>query len=465
MADTVSLENALSDAASFVREKDNFAIVSHYDADGLCAAAILAKALERENKHYEIKIVKQLYAETMEEIKGMGNNYIFSDFGSSQIGIIKQNFSDFLILDHHQPATQEYEPLHINPFFFSVNGGNEISGAGMCYLFAEKLNPLNRDLSALAVVGAVGDMQDFSGRLLGMNRRILDDAVSSGLLDVSEDLRLYGRISRPLVQFLEFSGSPSLPGLTADEKACTKFISGLGIPLKGPDNSWRAYSGLSAEEKRIFTTSLILHLREKNVPERRVRSFIGEVYTLLQEDEKSPLRDAKEFATLCNSCGRHGRGEVALSVCMGDRSKAYSDALSLLTEHRKQLRQGISYIKEKGIEEKENFYFFDAGSEVKESIVGIIAGMLYGSGLLSETKPVFAMATNEDGSLKVSARATKALVERGLNLGALLKGICAEMSDSSEGGGHSIAAGCRIKPEERGKFLSILGDRIKEQLA
>ena len=368
-----AFETALDEAVSFVKGKDNFAIISHYDADGLCAAAILAKALERENKKYKIKIVKQLYKETIEEIKGIGEEYIFSDFGSGQIDIIKESFPHFLILDHHQPTTKQ-EPLHINPFFFGVNGGNEISGAGMCYLFAKQLNKKNIDLSALAIVGAVGDMQDFSGALLGINREIMQDAVDAGLLSVDKDIRIYGRISRPLVHFLTFSSSPMLPGLTANEDACKEFLAELNISLKDEYEHWRAYSDLTKEEKKLLSSSLIIHLHENKVPEWKIKELIGEVYTLLKERVKSPLKDAKEFATLCNSCGRHGKGEVALEVCMGDRDEYYSEAINLLSEHRRQLRKGIVYIKDKGVEEFETFYFFDAGSEVKESLVGIIAG-------------------------------------------------------------------------------------------
>lgn len=457
---TKEFNDALSSAALFAMENDNFAIISHYDADGLCAASIVAKALEREGKSFKIRIVKQLYRETMEEIKSMGKNFIFSDFGSGQIEIVKENFQNFLILDHHQ-SPLPFEPLHINPFFFSVDGGNEISGAGMCYLFAKALNPKNSDLSALAIIGAVGDMQDFSGSLIGINREIMADAEAEKILTVSKDLRLYGRISRPLVQFIEFSSSPVIPGLTANEKACIKFIAELGIELKEREH-WKSYNDLSKEEKRLFSSSLILHMHEQKVPEWKIRELIGEVYTLNKEPFNSPLRDAKEFATLLNSCGRHQQPEVALAVCMGDREENYSKAVSLMAEHRKQLREGIEFIHKEGIEEFKNFYFFDAKDVIKESIVGIIAGMLYGSNLLSENKPIIAMALNEDGSAKVSGRGTKYLVNNGLNLGKTFKEICAELSDASDGGGHKIAAGCKIKPEHKERFLKLLDSKLAQ---
>jgi RecJ-like exonuclease len=156
--------------------------------------------------------------------------------------------------------------------------------------------------------------------------------------------------------------------------------------------------------------------------------------------------------------------EVALRVCMGDRGESYNSALSLLAEHRRQLREAIEFLHSAGIEERETFYFFDSGDKIKDSIVGIVAGMLYGSGILAENKPIFAFARSEDGLIKVSGRGTQDLVYRGLNLGKLLKEICAELGDSSNGGGHKIAAGCRISPEHREKFLSLLSQKLKVQL-
>ncbi len=185
---------------------------------------------------------------------------------------------------------------------------------------------------------------------------------------------------------------------------------------------------------------------------------------MLKEFPKSPLRDAKEFATMLNATGRHGESEIGRAVCLGDRSKQYKKALSLLLEHRRQLRNGIELMQSEGVKETGSFYYFDAGDRIQDSIVGIVAGMLYGSGFISPNKPIIALARHEDNSIKVSARGTQDLVRAGLNLGLALKETCAELGEKSEGGGHFIAAGCRIDESELEKFLSLLGKEIKTQL-
>ena len=67
--------------------------------------------------------------------------------------------------------------------------------------------------------------------------------------------------------------------------------------------------------------------------------------------------------------------ELHVYGSMGDREKGYEDARKLLAEHRQNLVNGLIYVKEKGVVQLENIQYFDAGSEIKETIVGIIAGM------------------------------------------------------------------------------------------
>ncbi|MCX6803291.1 MAG: DHH family phosphoesterase, partial [Candidatus Diapherotrites archaeon] len=109
---------------------------------------------------------------------------------------------------------------------------------------------------------------------------------------------------------------------------------------------------------------------------------------------------------------------------------------ALMDEHRENLRRGIEFVQKHGIDEKKSFYFIDAGDSIDESIVGIIAGMLYGS-LIAETKPIIALARNTDGTIKASGRGTSELVRRGLNLGSAMKEI-SKVILGVEGGGHCL---------------------------
>lgn len=456
------LEKALQ-IAEEIKKRDDFLIVTNYDADGISAGAIMATALKRLGKKFEVTVLKQLYLEEIKKIVGKAQNFIFIDFGSGQLKelkeIIKQNF---FILDHHQPVAEEWD-FHLNPLLFGVDGGGEISAAGVAYFCAKSIDEKNTDLACLAIVGAVGDMQDFGGKLIGVNQEIVSDGERANVLSKKTGLRLYGRISRPLIQFLQFSSNPVIPQLTANEQNCLLFLQDLGIKLK-ENESWRSFEDLSEEEKATLTSALIVHMHKFNVPEWKIKSLIGEVYSLSKENKKIPLFDVKEYATLLNSCGRHKASDIGLAVCMGDREEAYKRALLLLAEHKRQLREGIELMQSKGVEEKENFYFFDAGLKINESIIGIVAGMLYGSGNIAPTKPIIAAVENKDGSLKASGRGTADLIRKGLNLGKIFKEMQSKLGKGVEGGGHKIAAGIKFPKNKKEEFLILLNKKIKEQI-
>jgi RecJ-like exonuclease len=458
--------------AQEVKKLNDFVVVHHYDADGLSSGSIVIKALQRENKRVNSICLKQLYKENIEEIRALGKNYVFVDFGSGQLEYLVEEFRGHLfILDHHQPATkngQQYDlPYHINPLLFGINGGTEISGAGTAFFFALALNKKNIDLSQLAIVGALGDMQDNNSgsALIGLNKKIVELAEKEKIVQVKKDLSLYGRISRPLVSYLAYSSNPILPELTANEENCVAFLKELGLPLKDDfTERYLSYEDLSLEQKKVLSSALIMHLVNANVDEWKIKQLIGDTYTFLHEAPKSPLRDGKEFATALNACGRHKLPEIGVAVCMGDRNPSgeYGRAIAMLDEHRAALRKGIEFIHQNGIDEKKSFYFFDAKEAIEESLVGIIAGMLYGS-IIQENKPIIALARNNDGTIKVSGRGTSELVRRGLNIGLALKEIGHEIN-GVEGGGHKVAAGARVPQEKLEEFLELLEKKFEEQL-
>ena len=459
---------AIKKLAEKVIKLDEIVVIHHYDADGLTSGSIAIKALTREGKKVTHLCLKQLYKENIEEIKSLGKNYLFVDFGSGQLDYLKKDLGEenTFILDHHEPVKENGKIVemkyHVNPLLFGIDGGKEVSGAGVTFFFALALNKENADLSSLAIVGALGDMQDFHGALVGLNRKIIDIATRENVLSIKNDLRLYGRISRPLVQYLLFASSPILPGLTANREACIAFLQENKIPIQFADQ-WLSYEDLIPEKKKELSSALITYLAMHDTPEWKIKSLIGEVYTLTNEEEKSPLRDGKEFATVLNSTGRHARPEVGLGICLGDRDPLgiYGEAMALLQEHRVALRKGIEFIEQNGVQEKKSYYFFDAGIEIQDSLVGIIAGMLYGS-VIEENKPIIALARNENSTVKISGRATAQLVRNGINLGGAFKEIGKEMM-GVEGGGHKIAAGCKVNADTLDEFLEKLEEKLLSQ--
>ncbi|MEM2933967.1 MAG: DHH family phosphoesterase [Methanocellales archaeon] len=450
------LLKAAKDCALEIKRYSSALIVSHIDADGLASAAIICRALERAGIDFSHKIVKKLDDKTLREIADQNPELvIFTDLGSGVSAKISEFKLQAIVIDHHQPAGRGIEH-HLNPHLFGFNGSIELSGAGASYLVAKNISSSD-DLIPLAIVGAVGDLQDNKeNKLIGINRRILEEGSKLGIVAFERDLKLFGRQTRPLHKLLEYSSDPYIPSLSGNEETCLAFLLRIGITLKNEE--WRRWIDLSKQEKQLIVSKLLQLCLENGISPRNVQRLIGEVYTFLKEPAGTEVRDASEFATLLNATARYDFAEVGLAVCLGDRGLAFAYARNLLHQHRKNLAEGLKFVKEKGIVTLKNLQYFHGGSSIRETIVGIVAGMSTNS---TRSLPIIAFAQAEDG-VKVSARGSQNLVQRGLNLAAALSEAASCVG--GVGGGHDIAAGATIPFNSEEEFLRILDKKIGEQL-
>jgi len=453
-----ALMKEASKCADEIKKQKSVHVVSHIDADGLTSAGIICTALERGKFEYTTRFVKQLDEKVLDDIADENHKIvIFTDLGSGMCELIKSRGINAVISDHHQP--QGNIQFHINPHLFGANGSYELSGSGSTYLLGLALGK-NTDLSPLAIVGAVGDMQHLKiGHLIGVNREILEAGVKKNILQFKKDLTLFGKQTRPIYKLFQYSSDPYLPGLTGNEEACIEFLHSLNIRFS-QDERWRLWIDLEPPEKQKIVSGLIQYCLKSGIPSYKIERLIGEVYVLLKEREGTEMRDASEFSTLLNATARYDHAKIGLSVCMGNRGNSYEFARKLLAEHRQNLVNGLMYVKEKGVIQLENIQYFDAGSEIKETIVGIIAGM---SSTIVENRnlPIIAFAKADEG-VKVSGRATQDLLRRGVNLAEAMSVVSAEVG--GVGGGHDIAAGATIPKSTTEEFTQKLDIFIGEQL-
>ena len=425
-------------------------IVNHYDADGLAAGGLIAKALKKMGKEFDVFTTRKLGEDEIGGLQGK-KEIVFADLGGGQISLVEGLDAEIAIIDHHQ--TRESKVLQANPHLFGFDGGSELSAAGCAYFVFREVDP---SLVKLGIVGAMADMQF---PLIGLNRKMLDEGVKSGKIAAEKDLSLFGRVSRPLIWFLQYCTEPYLPGLTGRQASCARFFEELGVEVRDCEGKWRKYYELPREEKVKVVSGLVAYLYSKDSDPQLIRTLVGETFTFPDEAQGTELSDANEFSTVLNACGRHGKPEVGVGVCIGD-AKAMEEAKSLLLLHRRQLREAVEFAGE-AVEDFGVFHFLDGRGAVDDGIIGVVAGMLYGSAI-SRDKPVLALALNEDGQVKVSGRATKGLCAGGINLGKMLDGAT---SGIGLGGGHNIAAGAQVESGKVNEFLLRAGEITKQQLA
>jgi len=448
--------------ADIIKKSQHVHVVTHIDADGITAGSIACQTLERLGKNYSIDFVKQLDPGFLEKLKNDNHELVwFTDLGSN-IDFEENKFS-MVVTDHHICSEGTNYDFHMNPHLFNIDGSVEISGAGVTYLVSRAVDIKNMDLSALAVVGACGDLQDrkFS-KLVGFNREyILRDSEKTGFVKPRVDITFFGRETRPIHKLLQYANDPVLPGLSGRETACINFLEELGIRMKDGDN-WRRWIDLGKSERRRVISSILELLLTKGFGYKTIDKIIGEVYCLQKELEGTEVHEAKEYATLLNSTARYGQYEVGLKVCLGDRDKYLEKARNLLLGHRANIVEGLQFAKEEGIQRREYVQFFHAGTGIRDTIIGIITNMLLNSEEINSDLPIIGFAEKENGEIKVSARGTQMLVEKGLNLSAAVKKAASSLN--GVGGGHNIAAGATIPKGKEEEFLDLVEDEIRNQL-
>jgi len=446
-----------------------FTAISHNDADGLSSAGIVGAVLSRGGARFKLRIVEELREEIIDEISaGKPDIAIFTDIGSGYSELLNSRLDarEVLVLDHHPPDGKAGAKItQLNPHEFGIDGATKISAAGVTYLVARVVNEANKDLSTLGIVGALGDMQDKndSRTLAGLNELLVADAVSSGCATVNSDLVVYGRETRPVFRALAFTTSPYLPNLSGREDNCLMLLSQAGIPLKEGDR-FRTVADLSQEEKQKLLNAIIAYLTSQGLPSNVVLDMVGTVYTFANETPGSPTRDAREYSALLNACGRTGNPSLGVSIGLGDRASALSEASEIVSSYRKTLASYMEWLTKSpdAIQKFKVIWAIRGENQIQESMTGAFSSILSSAGNLTPDHAIIVVTKAKDGGIKLSARAPSKLLQRGMNLGAALNATAKKYDGF--GGGHNVAAGAHIKAVDPLPFLQELDQVLLSQL-
>lgn len=451
-----------------VENGSEISIVTHLDADGITSGSIIATALGRMDARCTVRTVSDMNPSVIEQMKSEGHDfYVITDLGGGMAAQFKKALGDrWVVIDHHQIPEQEMltddAGQVMNAWKFGLDGGIEVPAGGMTYMVASTLDRKNRDLSCIAVVSAVGDRQDQGDKksFVGLNREILETAKTMGLVSVDLDIMLTGRETRPLHEALAFTSFPYIDGLTWNRDNCHSILKDAGIKLK-ENGRWRVPAEFSQEEKSAILDAVAKFVATTGKSSSNVvDDLVGNVYTLAKEDKRSQLRDAREFATLLNACGRIGRSGVGVAICMGDRNAMLTAGEEISSEYRTTLRNYLSTIfSEKWrIADDGRNAFVNGDGLVQEDMLGAVSSLLSGSPALAG-RLIFVRAVADDGSYRFSSRKGLGSTSRA-NLGLIMR-HCSE-SVRGTGGGHAAAAGCRIPSTALDEFLSCLRAAVND---
>ena len=449
-----------------VEAGNTICIITHNDADGISSGGIMSVVALREGCPFRVssekKLDEKLVDSLVEENPALT---VFCDFGSGYVDLISEKMSsDIIILDHHLPQeTTQDNIIHVNPMLHGIDGARNIAASGICYLFAKEVNTRNIDLAFLGLVGALGDQQDKGEQksLTGLNNLIEKDAEENHQLMKHIGMIFYGYETRPIPRAIAYTTTPYIPGLSGDEGNSAAFLKKIGIPLKNGED-WRTLADLTEEEKRTLFSSLSSHMVSQGCNSTAVHQLLGTVYTFKLEEPSTALRSGREFGSLLNACGRMGKQGVGLSICLGDRKEAMVEAQETLEEYRRKIGESLDWVRENNrIDELENIYLIRAEDKVEDTVIGVVSSILLSQGILKNMKPVIATAWSDDNQIKVSARGTEELTERGLHMGLVMQTAAEELDGG--GGGHDIAAGAYVSIEKEQEFIEKVNRLVPEQ--
>ena len=182
---------------------------------------------------------------------------------------------------------------------------------------------------------------------------------------------------------------------------------------------------------------------------------MGNIYTLVGEEEGSPFRDAKEFSTLLNACGRLGKASLGIGACLGDK-KIKKKTIAILTEYKKELLNALNWFNSdkssKDIVKGDGFIIINAKDNIRETIIGTFASIISKSKRVGKNIYVVAMAQS-DKDIKISLRISGSHFRNEIDLNKMIINIVNETGGIA--GGHQYASGALIPSDKEEQFIQL----------
>jgi single-stranded DNA-specific DHH superfamily exonuclease len=151
------LNNLITAMQDAIREMQSWPVKSvqifhHNDSDGLSSGAILTRAFERQGYSVRRTCLEKPYPAVLKKVyEQEGGLLVFADFAgriAPLLSELNQGRNLTLILDHHvAEASTEPRVINLDPDLFGLKGDRDISASTTCYLFAQAMDPTNRDMA------------------------------------------------------------------------------------------------------------------------------------------------------------------------------------------------------------------------------------------------------------------------------------------------------------------------------
>ena len=437
------LLTTLSHAADIVRGHDFIQIYSHYDADGVSAASIIAQTLLREGKEFRATLFTTLNDYNMDIIRSTkADCIIITDLGASYIDQLDAMKQDIIVLDHHTIISEAQRICYANPHLYGIDGMTSGCGATMALLFSVTMNERNWDLVKVAFAGIAGDRQHING-LSGLNTYLLEQGKKRGFVE-----EMPGSLipAGDLMTQLFLTTDPYIRGVSGNEAGVAKLLDDAGI------DRGKSYMDLTDDERRKLSSLIAVRLTQQGMLEQSMNEIARNRYYLKGLD-----MDAEYLSSVLNSCGRSGFGGMGISAGMGDR-KSIELGANLMKDSDKDLVLNMVELDRKGLNQRKHFQWFDSSDS---GFTGMLCGISMQC-IGDPNKPTIGMNRSKE-PVNLSSRGMWCQLDKGIDLAVAMREACNTVG--GDGGGHRIAAGGSIPSEKVEEFLDVLDGILEKQLS
>ncbi len=438
----MSLEARCTEAANRLSSAEFLRIISDDDADGIAAAGVLTRALDRANVPFHLTL-DRMNADDYQDLHAH-DHVVLLDQGSGALNKLATHPGDVTILDHHIINGQAPHALHVNPHLEGYDGTSDCCTSTLAYLTALQLDDDNADSALLALAGMIGDRQDVP-QLATVNKTLIERALERGTLTVTRAPPL--DLTRPIGNALTTSVDPYLAGISGRARKANAFLEALHLD---PDATPRE---LNDDETRRLTSAIVAHLAQHDVEGRELEKAANRRFTGTLAGRTVT---ASRLTAMLNASAREGTPGLGIALGHGD-ADAFTEAATLVEAYEEDLLKGLLTLEREPPTQRDAIQVFDA---VDPDLVGAHCGlgMTY---VFDKTKPTIGLKTS-NGNIKISGRATQALVDAGLDLATALKD--AANHAGGNGGGHPIAAGAMIPAKNKDAFVDRLDEIVGDQI-
>lgn len=418
------------------------------DADGIASAAVMATALRRIGRRYQVRASRDKSERAFRELAHVeADGLLILDKGTNHSDVLadvaRETHRPVVVVDHHNvPEEGVADGIHIlNPRMEGLDGSHDACSSTTSVALALALDARNHDLTPLGLVGAIGDWQHMGG-WKGWNKRLVDLGLEHGHLEYRAQPRFIGMdLADALTRF-----KPAIPELHGDVDACRSFLASIGLTPDGDNES------LSDDEETRLLSALTVHGAAHGMSEADMGQFV-------HQDLRSVKMNMglRRMFRVVDACGRENRLSTGLRYLLGDPD-AGEDAGKLFETYQSTISTELERLRMEGTLPRPACQWFQVE---RPAYTGMVAGLGMTQVVPDRSRPMVVTADRDDGHIQVSTRGDDNLVERGMDLGHACH--VAAHRVKAPGGGHPIAAGAVIEHKDLDRFLDALDEELHAQ--